>query len=93
MRVVWTEHAMHRLGQIYDYIHNDSPVVAAQVCSRLIDATEQLETHPYSGPMLPEDGAYRQLTVDAYRLVYRVAEDTVYIMTIVAPGMLIEHAL
>ena len=59
----------------------------------LIDATEQLAEHPLSGSLLPEDGAYRQLVVDEYRIVYRVGERFVYVMTIVAPGMLFEQAL
>jgi hypothetical protein len=46
-----------------------------------------------SGPLLPEDGAYRQIGVDEYRIVYRVADRFVYVMTIVAPGMLFEQAL
>ena len=59
----------------------------------LIDATSQLAAHPLSGSLLPEDGAYRQLVVDEYRIIYRVAERFVYVMTIVAPGMLFEQAL
>ena len=45
------------------------------------------------GPLLPEDGAYRQLTVDEYRIVYRVADNVTYVMTIIAPGMLYEQAI
>jgi len=43
--------------------------------------------------LLPEDGAYRQLVVDEYRIVYRVADRLVFVMTIVAPGMISEHSL
>lgn len=46
-----------------------------------------------SGPLLPEDAAYRQLVVEGYRIVYRVDARQVYVMTIVAPGMLYEQAL
>ncbi len=93
MRVLWTEHARNRLGDIQRYIERDSPTRAVKLCERLIDATDQLADNPLSGPLLPEDGAYRQLVVDEYRIVYRVAERFVYVMTIVAPGMLFEQAL
>jgi toxin ParE1/3/4 len=91
--VVWTSHARNRLGAIYDYIVASAPDRAAAFCESLIAATDQLVEHPLSGPILPEDGAYRQLVVDGYRLVYRVAAQRVYIMTIVAPGLLYEQTL
>ena len=93
MKVVWADHAGKRLNDIYSYIERDSPVRAADFCGRLIDATEQLAEHPLSGPLLPEDGAYRQLIVDDYRIVYRVSDKVAYVMTIIAPGMLYEQAL
>ncbi|MFN2602928.1 MAG: type II toxin-antitoxin system RelE/ParE family toxin [Gemmatimonadaceae bacterium] len=93
MRVLWTEHARNRLGEVQRYIERDSITRAAKVCERLIDATDQLANNPLSGPLLPEDGAYRQLVVDEYRIVYRVADRFAYVMTTVAPGMLFEQAL
>lgn len=93
MKVVWVEHARNRLADIQRYIEGDSPGRAADFCIRLIDATDQLADHPLSGALLPEDGAYRQLVVDEYRIIYRVTERAAYVMTIVAPGMLYEQAL
>ena len=93
MKVVWVEHARKRLAGIQRYIERDSPDRAAEFCIGLIDATEQLADHPLSGALLPEDGAYRQLVVDEYRIVYRVTDRFAYVMTIVAPGMLYEQAL
>jgi addiction module RelE/StbE family toxin len=93
MKVVWTEHARSRLAEVHRYIDRNSPPRAAEMCHRLIEATEQLTDHPFSGPLLPEDGAYRQLTVDEYRVVYRVADNITYVMTIIAPGMLYEQSI
>lgn len=93
MKVVWAELARNRLADIYRCIERDSPSRGADFCDRLIDATEQLAHHPFSGPLLPEDGAYRQLIVDEYRIVYRVADKIAYVMTIVAPGLLYEQSL
>ena len=93
MKVVWADHALKRLSDISTYIERDSPGRAVDFCNRLIDATEQLADHPFSGPLLPEDGTYRQLIAEEYRIVYRVADKAAYVMTIIAPGMLYEQAL
>lgn len=93
MKVVWVEHARNGLAEIQRYIERDSASRAAEFCIRLIDATEQLSDHPLSGALLPEDGAYRQLVVDEYRIVYRVSDRFACVMTIVAPGMLYDQAL
>jgi hypothetical protein len=79
MKVVWTEHSRNRLTDIQK--------------ESLIDAAERLAEHPFREALLPEDGAYRQLVVDEYRIIYRVTDRAAYVMTIVAPGMLYEQAL
>ena len=93
MKVVWAEQARNGLADTYKFIERDSPSRAADCCERLIEASEKLANHPFSGPLLPEDGAYRQLIVDEYRIVYRVADEFIYVLTIVAPGMLYEQSL
>ena len=93
MSVVWTRKALRRLEEIHDYIAVDAPRRADAFCDRLVAATEQLRLHLLSGPLLPEDAAYRQLVIDGYRIVYRVADWEVYVMTVVSPGMLASNAL
>lgn len=93
MKLVWTARAVRRLGEIYDCIAEDSVERVVAFTEALIDASQQLARHPLSGPVLPEDGAYRQLVVDGYRIVYRVDDEAAYVMTTVSPGMLAENAL
>lgn len=93
MKVVWVQHANERLGSIFDFIELDSRFRAAEFCERLLHATELLEEHPLAGPILPEDSAYRQLVVDTYRIVYRVADKIIYVVTAIAPGMTYDHSL
>ena len=93
MKVIWARHARNRLEEIQEFIGRDLGIHASDFCERLIDQTDRLEAHPFRGPTLPEDPAYRQLVVDEYRIVYRVAEDAVYVLTIVAPGMSYENAI
>lgn len=93
MKVVWAKRARDRLDEIYDYIRCDSAERAEDLCTRLVDATEQLGLHPLSGPLLPEDPAYRQLVVEGYRIVYRVTDRLVYVMTVIGPGMAYKQAI
>ncbi len=93
MNVVWARHARNRLDEIHDFISQDAPSRALGFCERLIDAADQLVLHPLRRPLLPEDPAYRQLTVEEYRLVYRVADTMVFVLTIVGPGMIYEEAV
>lgn len=92
MKIVWTRHARKRITEIYDYIAADSPDRAADFCDTLINSADQLTDHPLSGPLVPEDPAYRQLVVEKYRIIYRLGGAEIYIMTIVAPGMLYDQA-
>jgi toxin ParE1/3/4 len=92
-KVEWTRRACTRLGEIHDYIARDSPDRAIALFERLIEATERLARHPLIGAIVPEDGAYRQLVVEGYRVLYRHTPTRVYIMTIVGPGMLTDNAL
>jgi len=87
VRVHWTGHARNRLNQIFPYIASDSDARAAELIARLFASAEQLTKYPWSGPLLPEDPAYRQLVADGYRIVYQVGADAVVVMTVVAPGM------
>ena len=93
MKVVWAQHANQRLGSIFDFIERDSSPRAVQFCGRLLEATQRLGEYPLAGPVVPEDPAHRQLVVDAYRIVYRVADKIVYVVTSVAPGMTYEQAV
>ena len=72
MTVIWSRHARDRLNAILEFIGADSVTRASEFCDRLIDAADRLKSHPFSGPVLPEDSAYRQLVSNEYRIVYEV---------------------
>ena len=93
MKVTWTRVAINRLESIHDFIAETSVDRADALHDRLVIAADQLAIHPLSGPVLPEDGAYRQLVVDGYRIVYRVIDRAVFVNTVIGPGMKYENAL
>lgn len=93
MTVSWTRVAIDRLESIHDFVAATSVDRADTLHEMLVVAADQLAAHPLSGPVLPEDGAYRQLVVDGYRIVYRVIDRLVVINTVIGPGMKYENAV
>lgn len=85
MRVRWTPEAVENLTDIRDFVVRDSPRYAALIVERLIASVEQLELFPESGRRLPErpaDDDLRELVRPPYRIVYRLAGETVHIVLI-----------
>ena len=78
-RVVWTPQAIADVEKIRDYISRDSQFYAALVVDRIVNSVERLEAFPFSGRVVPErsDDALRELLWGNYRIVYRVAEETI----------------
>jgi toxin ParE1/3/4 len=58
---------------------------AERVANEVLDASARLELFPESGRRLPEfpNLPHREVIVDKFRLVYRVAPEAVWIITIV----------
>lgn len=85
MRIVWTHEALVQLTEIEDYISKDSPKRAAEFIDRLIEhAEEALSDKPRMGRTVPEiaNPDIRELMFNNYRIVYRVDEDHVEILTV-----------
>ncbi|MEO8160874.1 MAG: type II toxin-antitoxin system RelE/ParE family toxin [Arenimonas sp.] len=80
--VVWSEPAVADLEAIADYIALENPRAASDLVARIFKRTEQLESHPDSGPRLPELGhsRYRQRFEPPCRIFYRHQTDTVLIV-------------
>jgi plasmid stabilization system protein ParE len=84
MNVVWTEHALQSLVAIEDYIAMDDPAVAVVFIDRLIRRTDILINQPRIGLMVPDvpGRELRELIEGNYRIVYRLNESTVEILTV-----------
>jgi toxin ParE1/3/4 len=84
MKVAWSEPAVADLVAIHDYIARDSPHYAQRFVERLIAAVEPLESFPQLGRIVPEgDGRHRELLVRSYRIIYRVEDQEILIVTVV----------
>lgn len=82
--ISWTETAQNDLIDIYRFVKKQSVVQADSLIDQIIEKAKVLEQFPEMGkPVreLPEKG-YRELLVKSYRIIYRVEEEIVYIITV-----------
>jgi toxin ParE1/3/4 len=82
--VRWTQRARDDLRDIHDFIARDSPRAAEALVERLLTATERLAAFPESGRVVPEFPAlgYREIIVSSYRVLYRLADNIVWITAV-----------
>lgn len=85
MRLVWTRPALADVLHIRDYIAADSPRYARVVAERIVASVDRLSTFPLSGRVVPElaDPKLREVIDAPYRIVYRVRDDVLEILTVV----------
>ena len=84
MKVVFTAHAVSRLRQILAYIAADSPANAVSMVERIIARAETLDSQSFRGRRVPEYDRddVREIAEHPYRIIYRIAADTVQVLTI-----------
>ncbi len=84
MRIVWTDQAYLRLAEIEDFVARDRLDAAERLVVRLIDRVDVLAQQPSVGRVLPElpRSGLRELVEGNYRIVYRLREGKVEILTV-----------
>lgn len=82
--IIWLPSAEIALRDVEMFIANRSELEAARFLERIVSEVDVLESHPFVGRVCAErsDAAIRELIVGNYRVVYRVAEQIVFIMTV-----------
>ncbi|TWU31620.1 Plasmid stabilization system protein [Novipirellula aureliae] len=85
MDIRWTERASADALGIFDYIADQSLSYAESVYERVLNRPTQLTVHPQSGSVVPEFGRddIRELYVYSFRLIYRIAEDEIRVLTVI----------
>ena len=80
----YTQTAREDLRAIYEFIARDSVFYAETFIDRLMMSAERLEKYPLSGRMVPEigDANVREIIYKAYRIMYLIDGDNVYITQI-----------
>ncbi|HMP99792.1 MAG TPA: type II toxin-antitoxin system RelE/ParE family toxin [Cyclobacteriaceae bacterium] len=89
-RVVVTQSAKNALQDIIDYINKDSPSAALKVRNELIHLISSLNHVPerFSKEiyLANRDGNYRSVTKWSYKIVYRILEEDVVVLSIFHTG-------
>ena len=92
-QVKLTRKAQNDLEKIYYYIADDSINNAKQFIQQLEEKVYLLESFPDRNPFIPENEffgtEYRHLICKKYRIVYRIAEKSVYVLRIFHGTMLL----
>ena len=84
MKVIWSKESLQQLIEIEKYISRDSPERAVQFINRLIDRAEKIKDYPYKGRVVQEFSLneIREVFEKSYRIVYRISEDQIEILTV-----------
>jgi toxin ParE1/3/4 len=85
------------LAEIWTYIAADSLDNANQFILKLEGRMKTLENSPRRCPLIPENELlgtqYRHLVVRKYRAVFRISNDTVYILRVIHGGRLLDTSM
>ena len=85
--IVWAHVAENDLKEIIEYIATDSPAHALKTLNKIKQQASRLYTLPERGRIVPElkdQGIllYRELIVPPWRIMYRISEMNVYILSV-----------
>ncbi len=94
----WTLNAKEDLLNIVDYIKKDSLITARKVYGQIKEKAQSSNFFPLRGRVVPEllkEGItiYRELITQPYRVMYKIENDTIYVMAIFDSRQNIEELL
>jgi len=84
MKIIWTSEALNNIIEIENYISQDNPSKAIEFTDFLISKCKYLINHPEMGRVVTElnNPGIREFIVKDYRIVYRVFEDEIQVLTV-----------
>lgn len=97
-KLKWTTNAKDDLLNIVSYIKKDSPSIANDIYQKIRKKAHSNNFFPLKGRVVPElqkEGItlYREVIASPWRIIYKVGNDTVYIMAILDSRQNIEELL
>ena len=97
-KVVWADIAEQDLTSIIKYILADNPVAAKDSLARIKAKVSKLNSLPQRGRIVPElqqQGIlqYRELLVPPWRIIYRISDSDVYLLSVIDSHRNIEDIL
>ncbi len=96
--VIWSRVAERDLVSIIKYIHSDSPVAAKDNLKKIKTSASKLNSFPQRGRIIPElqeNGIlqYRELIVAPWRIIYRISDSNVYVLSVIDSRRNVEDIL
>ena len=91
-RLRWTPQALEDIEAICAYIERDSNYYARIFASQIIEKASTLESFPKVGRIVPEINRedIREIVHGNYRIIYRLINDKVQILTIYHSARLLD---
>jgi addiction module RelE/StbE family toxin len=96
--VRWSETSEKDLKGIVEYIAEDSPSRAYKILTDIKEKVSDLHSFPGRGRIVPElqdQGItqYRELIVVPWRIIYRISEETVFVLSVLDSRQNVEDIL
>lgn len=96
--VVWAGVAEKDLINIIEYIAEDSPQNALNILTKIKKQSSALCSNPKRGRVVPElydqgISQYRELIIAPWRLIYRISEQNVYVLSVIDSRRNVEDIL
>lgn len=97
-KVIWAVSAVQDLESIIAYIAKDSPANARKILSKIKKSVSDLYHSPHRGRFVPELQSqgillYRELVIAPWKVMYRVSENTVLVLSVFDSRQNIEDVL
>ena len=97
-KIEWAKVAENDLKGIVEYIAEDSPANALKILKKIKQKTSSLSTLPERGRIVPElqdQGIliYRELIIPPWRIIYRISEMKVYVLSVLDARQNVEDIL
>lgn len=96
--VIWSNTAEQDLVTIVEYISQDSPANALKILKSIKAKAKNLYQNPLRGRTIPElqnQGIYqyRELIIKPWRVMYKVTEKYVYVLSVIDSKQNVEDVL
>lgn len=94
-KVKWTEQSFKEIDSICEYISKDSKYYAYSFADKVFAKGESLSTFYERGRIVPEilNENIREIFVFDYRLIYKINQDSVEILTVIHGKRLAKNRL
>jgi toxin ParE1/3/4 len=96
--ITWASVAENDLKNIIEYIAEDNPQNALKILKKIKEKASNLYTLPERGRIvaeLQEQGIlqYRELVIPPWRLIYRIAERKIFVLSVIDSRQNVEDIL